>query len=239
MRAAARGHSIAPTEFPKGRSAAGSIRVARPPYAAAWALRVGGARARSRPRAVIERGLPPAVLRSGSQRPRVHRPLKAPADRSRRGFCSRRRRRASAWGMASPRMGAQAGVNADCGQQGNEAGSYETEWRRPRARTHRRTGAQAKGTVVGQAGRPRVFARGRCPSYVSWVHQGAGWRRCAGRPTERAARARSDPPPCGRSTSPIQTKSDGCGLSENRLHPETARYFRGAAMLLFYFIYIL
>jgi hypothetical protein len=34
-RLAARGHSIAPTEFPKGRSAAGSIRALRPPYAAA------------------------------------------------------------------------------------------------------------------------------------------------------------------------------------------------------------
>jgi hypothetical protein len=101
---------------------------------------VEGARARSRPRAVIERGLPPAVLRSGSQRPRVHRPLLAPASRSRRGFCSLRRRRASAEGIAPPRTGAQARVNVDCGRSGRRSrlirdrATAEVAGRRPSAR---------------------------------------------------------------------------------------------------------
>jgi hypothetical protein len=84
-RGATNGHSIAPTEFPKKRSAAVGNRVARPPYAAACALQVEGVRPQSRPKAATGWDLPPEILQNGSHRPAIHRPeiTRPPAEASR------------------------------------------------------------------------------------------------------------------------------------------------------------
>jgi hypothetical protein len=60
-RRAAIGHSIAPTEFPKVRSAAVGTRVVRPLYAAACALQVEETRPWTRPKADTSWGIPPRI----------------------------------------------------------------------------------------------------------------------------------------------------------------------------------
>ncbi|KAI9833514.1 MAG: hypothetical protein M1819_003673 [Sarea resinae] len=56
------GHPIAPTEFPKGWSAAGTFGLREPPRAATCTPQEEDAFGRSRPRTATGLGLPPTVL---------------------------------------------------------------------------------------------------------------------------------------------------------------------------------
>jgi hypothetical protein len=81
------GHPIAPTEFPKARSAAEPIGPRGPPRTATCAPREEDTVGRSRPETATGLGLPPGVLRlMMAHRPAIHRLQLRPLAVRQRGF---------------------------------------------------------------------------------------------------------------------------------------------------------